>query len=111
MASPAGSKTPPVSTLPAPSSSMFSVGGMRPPRPSTVGAGTTFPVETVVTFALELLIWVMVRLSGSPAARNSLTVPRTRTRLPICAVGAAFVKTKTASEVAPFASGVGSWIQ
>ena len=79
--------------------------------PSTVGAGTALPLERIATCAFELVIWVIVRLSGSFPARNSVTVPLTLTRSPTTAVGDAFVKTKTASEVAGSASGVGSWIQ
>ena len=40
-----------------------------------------------------------------------MTVPLTLTASPIATTGAAFVNTKTASEVARSASGVGSWIQ
>jgi hypothetical protein len=60
--------------------------------------------------AFDDVSWVLVKLSGSPPARNSLTMPLTRTRSPICATGAALRKTKTASDVAMSASGVASWI-
>jgi hypothetical protein len=45
----AGSKTPLVSTLPVASSSITVFGGIRPPVPTTVGAGSGLPVDTTVT--------------------------------------------------------------
>ena len=87
---------------------MIPTGGICPPTPTTVAAGMGFPVVTGVTVGLT--IWVTVRLFAL-LGRNSETRPATFTASPTATVGAAFVKTKTPSDVSALASGAGSWIQ
>ena len=97
-----------VSTLPSVSLSMMSVGGTRPPLPSTVGAITVLvnrplPVKAVT---VGVLICVTVRLVASLPGRNSATVPETSTWAPTAAAagGADEVNTKMPSEVASLPS-------
>src|SRR5678809_151174 len=85
---------------------MMVVGGMRPPVPISVGAGSEFPVD--VSTIEDEPISVFVRLVPVP---NSATVPLTETALPIATVGADDVKTNMPSEVASSASGRGSCIK
>ena len=105
------------STLPAESSSITLNGGMRPPKPTTVGviAGPG-PVETtvgvtisvVVRFANALLVGEQL---GKQPGRNSCTRPLTVTESPTATPGAEPVKTKMPSDVATLESGCGSWYQ
>ena len=99
----AGSKVVgPVSTLPFVSLSITAVGGVRPPRPTTVAPGTGFPVEMTVTVGETICVTVKLFVF---VGRNSDTRPATLTRWPTRTVGAAFVKTNTPSEVSGLASG------
>src|SRR5919108_910351 len=100
MPSLAGSKEPLVSTLPVASSSITSEGGVRPPVPMTVGAGSGLADE--ITAVVGEVISVVVRfVLDEPPGRNSLTRPLTLTESPTStAAGADDVNTKTASEVA-----------
>jgi hypothetical protein len=120
MPSCAGSKALPSSTLAAESFSITSVSGTRPPGPITV-AGGNGAVPSFVTPRPGDASSVMVRLSkallegaqlGLQPARNSCTVPRTSTRSPTAtALATDEPKTTIASEVAGFASGLGSCTQ
>jgi hypothetical protein len=86
-------------------------GWTRPPMPITVGAMVGFPpVAGGSTTVVGPVISVIVRLVlEAPPARNSATVPLTRTASPtLTDDGADDVKTRIASEVFSFASGVGS---
>ena len=85
-------------------------GGMRPPVPITVGAGSGLPVERTVTDGEASSVVVRFPFD-TPPGRNSCTRPVTRTASPTLAVGADEVKTKMPSEVAGSASGFGSCIQ
>ena len=87
---------------------MIDVGGIRPPIPITVAAGSGFPCESTVTFGETSS--VVVRLAVvAPPGRNSPTVARTRTASPIVTdVGALLVNTKIPSDVAGSVSGLGS---
>ena len=89
---------------------MIVSGGMRPPVPITVGAGSGLPVESTATVGEASSVVVRFPLE-TPPGRNSCTRPVTRTESPTVAVGADEVKTKMPSEVAGSASGFGSWIQ
>ena len=103
----AGSKTPLVSTSPLASSSITVLGGIRPPVPTTVVAGSAFPCESTVTDGKASS--VVVRLAvDAPPGRNSWTRPFTLTASPTLTDGADDVKTKIPSEVAGSASGLGS---
>src|SRR5687768_12493709 len=73
----------------------------------TVGAGRGLAAER--TLIVGTVIWVSERAGLLP--RNSVIVPVTWTASPTETVGAELVNTKTPSDVAVFASGVGSWIQ
>ncbi len=100
------SKVPLVSTSPVASLSITSVGGTRPPGPISVAGGSGFPADrTVMVSGATSSVFV------SPVApgRNSLTRPPTWRLSPTKTVGAELVKTKIASDVATFASGLGSW--
>src|SRR5215210_944678 len=93
--------------------SMIVSGRARPPTPTTVGAGIVFPPgaggRTVV---VGVTISVSVRfVLDAPPARNSETVPLTRTASPtLTAVGADDVKTRMPSDVLAFVSGFGAWM-
>jgi hypothetical protein len=89
------------------SSSITVGGGTRPPGPITVGNGRGLPVEETTTVGAVISVVVRFVLSDPPA-RNSVTVPSTKTASPTATVGATEVKTKMPSEVASFASGDGS---
>src|SRR5262249_5320174 len=92
------------------SSSITVLGGMRPPLPTTVGAGNGLPVDSVVTTGDASS--VVVRLPVDvPPERNSCTRPLTCTESPMLTTGAAEVNTKMPSAVASLASGRGSCIQ
>src|SRR6476659_456154 len=100
-----------VSTFPlAASFSMIVSGGMRPPVPITVGAGSGLPVESTATVGEASSVVVRFPLE-TPPGRNSCTRPVTRIESPTFAAGADEVKTKMPSEVAGSASGFGSCIQ
>jgi hypothetical protein len=90
------------------SSSITVAGGTRPPLPITVVAGSGLPLDTTVIVG-ETSSVVVKFVLDEPPARNSWTVPFTRTESPtLTALGADDVKTKMPSEVASFASGFGS---
>src|SRR5947208_647668 len=84
---------------------------MRPPFPTTTGAGSGLPVESTVMIGEPSS--VVVRLPvDAPPGRNSFTRPFTPTASPTeTALGADEVKTKMPSEVAGSESGFGSSIQ
>src|SRR5258706_1546552 len=84
-------------------------GTTRPPGPTLTGAGTATPVALTVTVGPA--ISVVDRLVAALPGRNSLTVPATPTESPLWTVGAAPVKTNSASLVAGSASNAGSSIQ
>src|SRR5690242_18116866 len=85
-------------------------GGIRPPAPMTVGAGSGLPVERTETVGLASS--VVVRLPfETPPGRNSCTRALTLTESPATTAGADEVKTKMPSEVALSASGFGSCSQ
>ena len=98
------------STEPVESLSMISVGGVRPPSPTSV-TGRALPA--VMTAKVALPIWVIVKLfPPAPPGRNSLTVPSTSTWSPTAGfVPLAPRKTKMPSLVASSPSGSGSVIQ
>jgi hypothetical protein len=104
----AGSKTPLVSTSPVASSSITSVGGTRPPVPTTVAAGSGFPLERTVV--VGVLSSVVERFGlDEPPGLNSVTKPFTFTASPTFTDdGADDVKTKMPSDVASSESGLGS---
>ena len=108
MPSVVASNVPDVSTLPVASSSITAPGGTRPPAPTTVAAGSPLPEESTV-IAGDVSSVVVRFVDAAPPGRNSVTVPTTCTSSPTATVGATFVKTKIASEVATFASDTGSW--
>src|SRR5918997_2257972 len=114
MPSCAGSNVPLVSTLPAASSSITSLGGTRPPAPITVVAGSGCgPVPAAPVPGRRVIdgdgICVRDRLvEPDPPGRNSATVPLTLRESPTLTVGAEDVNTKIASDVLAFVSGVGS---
>ena len=85
-------------------------GGLRPPRPTIVGAIRPRPVTT----AVAPLISVVERFAlVAPPARNSVTRPVTVTAVPGVSAGsgALLVNTKTPSEVRRSRSGRGSWMK
>src|SRR5713101_4610314 len=87
---------------------MTEVGGMRPPRPTIVAAGSGLPCERTVTVGDTSSVVVRFAVAAPPG-RNSLTVALTRTASPtLTEVGAVLVKTKMPSDVAGSASGFGS---
>ena len=88
---------------------MTSVGGTRPPVPTTVAAGSGFPVERTVTEGD--VISVVVRFAvPEPPGRNSTILPLTSTKSPTATpAAAAEPKTKSPSEVSGSPSGSGSW--
>ena len=101
-----GSKsTPPVSTSPDASSSITSSGGRRS-TPTTVVAGSVFPVEVDGHSQARGSQLSRGQVFRRSTGRNSATVPRTVTAAP---TGAVRPKTRMPSEVAGSASGVGSW--
>ena len=104
----AGSNVPLVSTSPLASSSMTVLGGMRPPVPTTIGAGKRLPRETTAIVGPESS--VVVRLpEDAPPGRNSWTFPLTVTASPtLTVVGELLVNTKIPSLVAGSESGFGS---
>src|SRR5439155_21799023 len=86
---------------------MIEVGGMRPPMPITVAAGSGLACHTTV--AVGDVISVVVRFVAAPPGRDSLTEPFTVTASPTeTDVGAGLVNTKMPSDVASLASGSGS---
>src|SRR6266542_1900943 len=110
MPSDAGSNTPLLSTSPVASSSMTSVGGTRPPVPTTVGGGRGLPDESTETDGP--VISVVVRLVlPVPPGRNSETRPPTTTASPTVTLGVDEVNANSPSEVASLESGLGSWNQ
>ncbi len=89
------------------SSSMISVGGVRPSLPITVASGRSVPDRFKVIVGPES--WVVERLLvAAPPGTNSPTVPVTWILSPGATVGAAPVKTKMPSEVASSPSPSGS---
>jgi hypothetical protein len=109
MPSSAGSKTPLVSTFPVESLSMTSDGGTRPPVPTTVAAGSAFPLERTVTDGE--VISVVVRFAVlEPPGRNSTMFPLTSTESPTVTLAAPDEpKTKRPSDVSGSPSASGSW--
>src|ERR1700754_2158110 len=85
------------------------VGGTPPPAPITTGDGRAFPDDTRAMVGEPISVVVRLLVPVAPPGRNSCTVPDTSTASPTATVGAADVKTNTASDVAGSASGVGSW--
>src|SRR5919109_5069135 len=100
---------------------MTVVGGMRPPAPITVTAGSGFPLDSFVTprpgeatSVIERLLNALEvgRHDGVQPGRNSATVPRTCTRSPTeTAFATDDPNTRMPSDVAGSASGVGSCSQ
>src|SRR6266496_5803296 len=111
MPSKAGSNTPLVSTSPVASSSMTSVGGTRPPVPTTVGGGSGLPDERTETDGPVISVVVRLVAPLAPPGRNSETRPLTTTASPTHTAGVDEVNTNSPSEVASLESGLGSWNQ
>src|SRR6266545_4463888 len=95
----------------AASSSITSVGGTRPPVPTTVGAGSGLPDDSTVTDGPVISVVVRLVAPSAPPGRNSDTRPPTTTASPTATVGAEELNTNSPSEVAGSASGLGSWNQ
>src|SRR3954447_9017252 len=89
---------------------MIVSGGTRPPEPITVAVGRAFPVESTEIDGVASSVVVRFPFAAPPG-RNSCTRAFTETASPTFTAGAEEVKTKMPSEVAEFASGLGSCIQ
>jgi hypothetical protein len=85
-------------------------GGTRPPFPTTVAAGSGFPLESTITEGDVSSVVVRLALL-EPPGWNSTTLPPTSTASPTETPPAAEEpKTKIPSEVPGSPSGFGSWM-